>query len=267
MPLPSSGTISMSQINGELGRLSTDTIALDNAENGTYGAINTCSTSRPSSTNPASMSEWYSYNHNASCSTSCLSGTLQITSNCSSGASANFTVSSGQQAIVTMTGFYYSGSGTRYIYGRVKQGGTILQQFTYTQTGSGVGSTSPASYTVGTGTYTLEMDIVNCSGSGSGTGSMYVGGCSSTGGGGGSYDLYTADVYECANCTYVESIFVAFPAGTTVSISRFYKSATDPCNGYAYYITGSASGSTGYILSGTTSYKSCLFLCTSCSGI
>ena len=56
----------MSQINTELGRSSTTTISLDAAENGSYGAINTNSTSRPSGTNPASMSEWYGYNHNAS---------------------------------------------------------------------------------------------------------------------------------------------------------------------------------------------------------
>lgn len=65
MTLQSSGTIRMSQINTELGRSSTATISLDAAENGSYGAINTNSTSRPSSNNPAAMSEWYSYNHSA----------------------------------------------------------------------------------------------------------------------------------------------------------------------------------------------------------
>ena len=65
MTLQSSGTIRMSNINSELGRSSTANISLDAAENGGYGAINTNSASRPSSNNPASISEWYGYDHNA----------------------------------------------------------------------------------------------------------------------------------------------------------------------------------------------------------
>ena len=56
----------MSEINTELGRTSTATISLDSAENGTYATINTNSASYPSATNPASMSEWYGYDHSAS---------------------------------------------------------------------------------------------------------------------------------------------------------------------------------------------------------
>lgn len=70
MALQSSGTIKMSEINTELGRSSTATISLDTAENGGYATINTASSSYPSSGNPASMSEWYSYNHTASSSSS-----------------------------------------------------------------------------------------------------------------------------------------------------------------------------------------------------
>ena len=263
MALPGSGPISMSMINGELNRAAESNISLDSAENGSYATINTCSPSRPSATNPASMSEWYSYNHKASCSSGCLSGTLQITSNCSTGASGNFTVASGQQAVVTMSGFYYSGSGTRTITGRVYLlNGSLLQTFTYTQTGSGVGTTSPSSYTVGAGSYTLQMDNVNCStGQGSGTGSMYVGNCSSAGGGGGSYDLYTADRYDCSTCTYQESMIVAFAAGSTVVSGKFYLS-NDYSDYNSYLITGTTSGSTGYILNASRgNYKSCIFAC------
>jgi len=65
MPIVTSGTLRMSGINTELGRTSTAQIALDLAENGSYAAINQNSTSRPSATNPATMSEWYGYNHTA----------------------------------------------------------------------------------------------------------------------------------------------------------------------------------------------------------
>ena len=65
MTLQSSGQISFSQLNTELGRSSTASIALKSAEIGTYGAINTNSTSRPNGSAPYAISEWYSYNHSA----------------------------------------------------------------------------------------------------------------------------------------------------------------------------------------------------------
>lgn len=65
MALQSSGEIKMSQINTELGRSSSATISLDDAENGTYATINTASSSYPNASNPAAMSEWYSYDHSA----------------------------------------------------------------------------------------------------------------------------------------------------------------------------------------------------------
>ena len=68
MALQSSGQlIRMSQINTELGRSSTAAISLDTAENGGYGTINTCSPAYPLAANAASLSEWYGYNHTASC--------------------------------------------------------------------------------------------------------------------------------------------------------------------------------------------------------
>ena len=67
MTLPAAyATMSMGDINVELGRSRTAEISLDTAENGGYGAINQASSSKPSASNPAAVSEWYSYNHNAS---------------------------------------------------------------------------------------------------------------------------------------------------------------------------------------------------------
>jgi hypothetical protein len=65
MALPRSGQLGLSQINSELGRTATSTLSLDGAENGLYGTINGNSRSRPSSANPAAISEWYSYDHDA----------------------------------------------------------------------------------------------------------------------------------------------------------------------------------------------------------
>ena len=67
MAIPASGAFSMGDINVELGRERDTYIELDNAENGSYAAINSCSPSRPSSTDPAAMSEWRSYNHQFAC--------------------------------------------------------------------------------------------------------------------------------------------------------------------------------------------------------
>ena len=66
MPI-GSGSVSATGINLELGRSSNASMSIDTAENGGYGAINQCSPSRPSATNPASYSEWRNYNHSYAC--------------------------------------------------------------------------------------------------------------------------------------------------------------------------------------------------------
>ena len=75
------GSVSMSGINLELGRASNAQISLDAAENGSYAAINSCSPSRPSSSNPAAMSEWRGYNHSFAC---CNAPSISVTSSNSS---------------------------------------------------------------------------------------------------------------------------------------------------------------------------------------
>lgn len=62
-----SGSVAASAVNSELGRSSTANISIDTAENGDYVAINQCSPSRPSDSNPASYSEWRNYNHSFAC--------------------------------------------------------------------------------------------------------------------------------------------------------------------------------------------------------
>jgi hypothetical protein len=67
MALASSGTISVSQINTELGRTSTSSnTSLTSLNTGAHVSLNSNSTSKPNSSTPHQMSEWYSYNHSAS---------------------------------------------------------------------------------------------------------------------------------------------------------------------------------------------------------
>lgn len=85
-----STTVAASAINSELGRSSSATISIDNAENGGYATINTCSPSYPSSSNPASFSEWRNYNHSYAC---CSAPSITSTSVTSNSITVNFTTS------------------------------------------------------------------------------------------------------------------------------------------------------------------------------
>jgi hypothetical protein len=65
MALQGSSTISFADINTELGRGSTTQIGINEAEGGTYGAINQASAQKPNGSTPNAIDEWYSYNHSA----------------------------------------------------------------------------------------------------------------------------------------------------------------------------------------------------------
>ena len=69
MVLPSSGQLAFSQINTELGRSAGSLITINSASNGLYATINPYSPSKPNSADPESVSEWYSYNHSATTTT------------------------------------------------------------------------------------------------------------------------------------------------------------------------------------------------------
>lgn len=80
MPI-GSGSVSATGINLELGRSSNANLSIDTAENGGYVAINQCSPSRPSASNPASYSEWRNYNHGyACCNTPAITSVASATS-------------------------------------------------------------------------------------------------------------------------------------------------------------------------------------------
>lgn len=68
MSLPNPGnSISLSQINTELGRSPSAQVSLNTAEDGGYVAINQCSVYKPLAASPVKFSEWYRYNHSAIC--------------------------------------------------------------------------------------------------------------------------------------------------------------------------------------------------------
>lgn len=72
MTLPSSGTLSFSDIRSELQVVYQSPFSLFSATTGLYAAINKCSPSFPNSSSPYSVSEWYSYCHTCICNVFCV---------------------------------------------------------------------------------------------------------------------------------------------------------------------------------------------------
>lgn len=75
------------------------------------------------------------------------------------------------------------------------------------------------------------------------------------------YDLYTADKYQCSSCTVVTSgLVVAFPSGQTVNIGDFYPDAADVA--HVYQIIATTTGGPGYILDNSFgSFATCAAAC------
>lgn len=205
---------------------------------------------------------------NACSAASCLTGTTSATGNCSSGQTSTFTLASGNQATVSMTGFYYTGSGTRTITGALlDNSNAVIQNFTYTQTGSGAGTTSPSFYTLSTaGTYKLQVNQVNCSTNGSGTATMTVGNCQLVTPGGSSYcvqvtsENYTESSSECTGVTDTYTIYtftLKDSNGTTVNAPS---NVTITFNGWTtYYGGGSTYSAVATINTGSSSTTSTVY--------
>tara|TARA_R110000868_G_scaffold5322_1_gene32546 strand:- start:707 stop:985 length:279 start_codon:yes stop_codon:yes gene_type:complete len=67
MALSSSGQISMDDIRIELGVPTQSPFGLNEARNGTYVAINACSTYKPPSSGQVSLASWYGYSQTQIC--------------------------------------------------------------------------------------------------------------------------------------------------------------------------------------------------------
>lgn len=68
MALQTSGTITMNDIRTELGIPSQAPFGLDQARQGVYVPLNSCSTNKPPTSGAVSLASWYGYNHAATCS-------------------------------------------------------------------------------------------------------------------------------------------------------------------------------------------------------
>lgn len=105
MALPLSGQISMNDIRVELGIPTQSPFGLDEARNGTYVPLNTCSPYLPPSTGPISLSDWYGYDHSTSC---------DITINLITSGGGGFVTVTNQSTFVnyTITAVDATGTGT-----------------------------------------------------------------------------------------------------------------------------------------------------------
>lgn len=163
MTLPAAyATISMGDINVELGRARTSSISLNTAEDGGYGAINTNSSSRPSASDPAALSEWYSYNHSAAPARS-----ISFSNYTSLGYTGSVS------GTVTIVGTYTFQAAAALYYG----GGTVSANINingntrFASRGGASGTNYSTTFTLSTGTYSYSLSTTVSSGSG---GSGYI---------------------------------------------------------------------------------------------
>ena len=96
----------------------------------------------------------------------CLTGDTSAVGSCAGGESALFTVSAGRTALITPSGYFPGGTGTRTYVAYIMNAAntTVLYTFTYTQTSMSPGtwvSTLPSNI-LSAGSYRLRTDTVNC---------------------------------------------------------------------------------------------------------
>lgn len=94
MTLPASGPISMSMVNTELGRTyNTANTSLSASSSGGYATINlsNAASDRPDGASPHALSEWYSYDHNATVSFGSWSSNSSWTLDGTAGGADQFT--------------------------------------------------------------------------------------------------------------------------------------------------------------------------------
>jgi hypothetical protein len=128
MALPASGTISINSIRIELGVPSATGLTMSGLPNGSPVAINVWSASKPSTSAPFSLSQWYNYNHSATAPNIQSFAVIGTTDPQYGGFSASWSYVSGTSVNVTDTYLDYSFNS-----------GSSWSQFTYL---SGTSTTS-----------------------------------------------------------------------------------------------------------------------------
>lgn len=96
----------------------------------------------------------------------CLTGDTSAIASCGGGESSLFTVTAGNTALITPSGYYFTGTGTRTYLAYIMNAAdsAVLYTFNYTQTGSAPGtwaSTLPFNI-LSAGSYRLRTDAVVC---------------------------------------------------------------------------------------------------------
>ena len=193
------GSVSMTAINLELGRASNATISLDAAENGSYAAINSCSPSRPSSDNPATMSEWRGYNHSFACCNA-----PSISSN--SVSSSSFTINISYTNCSAMHVEYSSNGGSSW--------GTNTGGCSTTSTVSGLASST---------SYLVRVRITCTSTNGYSSYSNVI--TMTTSAGCPAYGTYLSQF--CSGCT----LYYRYANGSCGTYDQVYSDCTTACGG------------------------------------
>lgn len=164
MTLPAAyATMSMGDINVELGRSRTSYISLNSAEAGAYAEINLNSSSRPSPSDPAAISEWYSYNHSAVPARSISFSNLYSLGYTGS-VSGTVTIIGGTYTFQAAAALYYGG-------GTVSCNITVNGNSKSSSRGGASGTNYSTTFSLGPGTYSYSLSATVSSGSG---GSAYI---------------------------------------------------------------------------------------------
>jgi hypothetical protein len=238
------GSVSMTAINLELGRASNASISLDAAENGSYGAINSCSPSRPSSSNPAAMSEWRGYNHSFAC---CNAPSISLNTSSSSSITVNVSYSNCTAMHVEYSsndGSSWSNNtggceGTKTIAGLASSTTYLVRvRITCTSTGGYSGYSNTLTVTTSAGCPPYGTYI-----------SQYCSGCTLyyryANGSCGTYDVSQGCTTACGGCccspaygTYLSQYCSGFD---------LYYTYSDGCNGTYSSLAESNSATCGYV--------------------